>query len=66
MEKTDHPCQFPVAIPQRLIRALTKENQVVFDPFMGAGTTGVAATTEVGVLSDPKYKTIIMLLRLKE
>lgn len=46
VEKTDHPCQFPVAIPQRLIRALTKENQVVFDPFMGAGTTGVAAITE--------------------
>ena len=46
VEKTEHPCQFPVAIPQRLIRALTKENEVVLDPFMGSGTTGVAAVTE--------------------
>ena len=42
-EKTEHPCQFPVAIPSRLIRALTNENDRVLDPFMGSGTTGVAA-----------------------
>ena len=42
-EKTEHPCQFPVAIPSRLIRALTNENDCVLDPFMGSGTTGVAA-----------------------
>ena len=46
IEKTDHPCQFPVAIPQRLIKALTKENAIVLDPFMGSGTTGVAAAIE--------------------
>ena len=46
IEKTEHPCQFPVAIPQRLIRALTKENGLILDPFMGSGTTGVAAITE--------------------
>ena len=46
VEKTEHPCQFPVAIPQRLIRALTKENGLILDPFMGSGTTGVAAVTE--------------------
>lgn len=43
VEKTDHPCQFPVAIPSRLIKALTTEDAIVMDPFMGAGTTGVAA-----------------------
>jgi len=43
VEKTDHPCQFPVAIPSRLIRALTTEGAVVMDPFMGSGSTGVAA-----------------------
>ena len=43
IEKTEHPCQFPVAIPSRLIKALTKENAVVLDPFMGVGSTGVAA-----------------------
>lgn len=46
IEKTEHPCQFPVAIPQRLIRALTNEGDLVVDPFMGSGTTGVAAILE--------------------
>ncbi|MGI6635490.1 MAG: DNA-methyltransferase [Christensenellales bacterium] len=46
IEKTEHPCQFPVAIPQRLIKALTKQNDLVLDPFMGSGTTGVAAAIE--------------------
>lgn len=43
VEKTEHPCQFPVAIPKRLIKALTNEKSLVADPFMGVGTTGVAA-----------------------
>lgn len=46
IEKTEHPCQFPVAIPQRLIKALTHENDLILDPFMGSGTTGVAAVVE--------------------
>lgn len=46
IEKTKHPCQFPVAIPQRLIKALTEPNGLVLDPFMGAGSTGVAAVVE--------------------
>ena len=46
IEKTDHPCQFPVAIPQRLIKALTIKDDLVLDPFMGSGTTGVAALLE--------------------
>jgi len=46
VEKTSHPCQFPVALVTRLTRALTKRKQLVFDPFMGAGTTGVAAILE--------------------
>lgn len=46
VEKTDHPCQFPVAIPQRLIKALTAPNGLILDPFMGSGTTGVAAYIE--------------------
>ena len=46
LEKTEHPCQFPVAIPQRLIKALTTPNALILDPFMGSGTTGVAALVE--------------------
>ncbi len=46
VEKTNHPCQFPVALVQRLIRALVPDNGMVFDPFIGSGTTGVAAIVE--------------------
>ena len=43
IEKTEHPCQFPVALVERLLRALTNEGDLVFDPFAGVGTAGVAA-----------------------
>ena len=46
IEKTEHPCQFPIAIPQRLIKALTKPADVVMDPFSGSGTTAVACVLE--------------------
>lgn len=45
-EKTSHPCQFPVALVQRLVRALTKTNDVVLDPFAGAGTTAATCVLE--------------------
>lgn len=44
IEKTDHPCQFPVELVERLVLSLTSEGDWVFDPFLGAGTTIVAAT----------------------
>jgi adenine-specific DNA-methyltransferase len=43
VEKTGHPCQFPVGLIERLILALSTSNALVFDPFSGVGTTGVAA-----------------------
>jgi len=43
VEKTDHPCQFPVELIERLVLSLTNENDRVFDPFLGSGTTIVAA-----------------------
>lgn len=46
VEKTAHPCQFPVALAQRLVRALTIEDELVMDPFCGSGSTGVAAIIE--------------------
>jgi adenine-specific DNA-methyltransferase len=46
VEKTSHPCQFPVALVQRLIRALTKRGDLIIDPFMGSGSSAVAAALE--------------------
>lgn len=43
IEKTEHPCQFPVGLVERLVLALTNENDLVFDPFAGVGSAGVAA-----------------------
>lgn len=45
-EKLDHPCQYPVALVRRLVRALTREDEVVVDPYCGVGSTGVAALLE--------------------
>lgn len=42
-EKTEHPCQFPVAMIQRLVKSLSRPGDTVVDPFMGSGTTAVAA-----------------------
>lgn len=43
VEKTEHPCQFPVELVERLVLALTDPGDLVVDPFMGVGTTCVAA-----------------------
>jgi adenine-specific DNA-methyltransferase len=43
VEKTIHPCQFPIELVERLILALSNENDMVFDPFLGAGSTSAAA-----------------------
>jgi adenine-specific DNA-methyltransferase len=42
-EKTGHPCQFPVELIERLVLALTKPGDLVVDPFMGVGSTAIAA-----------------------
>ncbi len=43
VEKTDHPCQFPVGLVERLVLALTNEWDNVLDPYLGAGSTAIAA-----------------------
>lgn len=43
VEKTKHPCQFPVELIERLVLSLTNEGDWVFDPFLGTGTTIIAA-----------------------
>jgi site-specific DNA-methyltransferase (adenine-specific) len=37
-----HPFQKPVSLMERLVRIYTNPGDVVLDPFMGSGTTGVA------------------------
>ena len=42
--RVGHPAPFPVELPSRCIKLYTFEDEVVLDPFMGSGTTAVAAT----------------------
>jgi len=43
VEKTIHPCQFPVELVERLVLSMTDEGDRVFDPYMGVGSSVVAA-----------------------
>ena len=43
VEKTEHPCQFPVGLVERMVLALTNEGDNVLDPYLGAGSSAVAA-----------------------
>ena len=43
VEKTVHPCQFPVELVERLVLSLTMPGDSVFDPYMGVGSSVVAA-----------------------
>lgn len=62
MEKLDHPCQFPVALAERLVRALCPKKGIVFDPHMGSSSTGVGAIINkrrfLGAEINEKYETI--------
>ena len=43
VEKTEHPCQFPVELVERLVLSMTQVGDWVLDPFLGTGTTVVSA-----------------------
>lgn len=43
VEKTDHPCQFPVELVERLVLSMTKPGDSVLDPYLGAGSSVIAA-----------------------
>jgi DNA modification methylase len=57
-----HPTVKPVKLMQYLVRLITPPNGIVLDPFMGSGTTGIAAKLEgtqfVGMEQDPEYHKI--------
>lgn len=43
VEKTDHPCQFPIGLVERLVLALTDEGDSILDPYLGVGSSAIAA-----------------------
>ena len=43
IEKTEHPCQYPVELVERLVLSLTEPGDLVLDPYMGVASTAVAA-----------------------
>ena len=63
-EKLDHPTQKPVALMRRPILNHTKLGELVYEPFLGSGTTLAAAelTERVcyGLELDPKYVDVVV------
>jgi modification methylase len=57
--RVGHPAPFPVELPRRFVDLYTYEGELVLDPFMGAGSTAVAALRAgrhyVGFDTDPDY-----------
>ena len=57
--RDEHPCQLPVHLLERLILMVTDEGDIVLDPFIGTGTTAVAAKClgrqYIGIDIDEKY-----------
>ncbi len=62
VEKTSHPCQFPIELVERFVLSLTRPGDLVVDPFMGVGTTACAALLHgrrsAGAESVPTYVAI--------
>lgn len=58
-ERTPHPAQFPLEMIERIIKASSNENDLILDPFMGSGTTAVAALANgrkvIGFELNEKY-----------
>lgn len=58
-KKTGHPAPFPVELPLRCIKLFSFVEDIVFDPFMGSGSTLVAASKcnrkGIGIEIDPGY-----------
>jgi len=43
IEKTKHPCQYPVELVERCVLAMTNENDIVYDPYAGVASSLIAA-----------------------
>ncbi len=55
----EHPAPFPEELPERCILATTSEGDIVLDPYMGSGTTGLVAERNkrrwIGIEMNPEY-----------
>ena len=55
----NHPCPFPINLPKRCINLSTNEGNWVLDPYLGSGTTALAAIQTnrrfIGIERDPHY-----------
>jgi len=62
VEKTIHPCQFPVELVERLVLSMTEPGDWVLDPFLGVGTSAIAALIHgrraLGAEIEPRYMSI--------
>ena len=58
-EKTEHPAQFPIELVERLLLALSDPEDTILDPFMGVGSSLIAAMLHgrhgIGIDSDKEY-----------
>lgn len=58
-ERTSHPTQKSIALMSEIIKIHTNANDIVLDPFMGSGTTGVSAILHnrrfLGIEKDEEY-----------
>lgn len=63
-EKTEHPCQFPIELVERLVLALTDENDTVLDPYVGVGSSVLAALLHnrkaIGIDKENNYLKIAL------
>ena len=59
VRRDEHPCQLPIPLLERLVLMSTDPDDIVLDPFLGTGTTAIAAKALgrhfVGIEIDPQY-----------
>lgn len=68
--RDEHPCQLPIPLLERIILMSTDEHDIVFDPFVGTGTSAIAAKRLgrrfIGIDIDEKYATLTSRKLLRE
>jgi len=68
--RDEHPCQLPIHLLERIILMSTDENDIVLDPFVGTGTSAIAAKRLgrhfIGIDIDEKYVNITLAKLARE